>query len=341
MKLRLAQLLGKTGLAPALLAARRLGRSPWITVLGYHRAGPVGVATPYDDEVIDVTPEAFERQLVFLKRWCNVVDNAQMLAFAGGARLPPNPVHLTFDDGYLDNHDVVLPLLQRHGLTATFFVATSYVEDRRLFWWDRINFLVKTSRRELLELDYPRSTRLPLAPLPAQRAATIKVLTRVVKDHYGLDLERFLAHVAEAAEVNLSPEEERRRVDALLMTWEHVRALRRGGMDVQSHTSTHRVLQTLSPESLAHELEGSRKVLEGVLDEPVRSISYPVGKPIRTTPHIREAVRAAGYELGFSYCSGVNHARSFDPLDVRRVSTDSAESEADFRAMIAVPHLAT
>jgi peptidoglycan/xylan/chitin deacetylase (PgdA/CDA1 family) len=334
MKLRLAQLLGKTRLPRALLAMRRLGGSPWVTVLGYHRAGAVGAATEYDDGVVDVTPEAFERQVVFLKRWCNVVDNDQMLAFARGAKLPKNPVHITFDDGYLDNHDVVMPILQRHGIKATFFVATSYVEERRLFWWDRIAFLVKTSKKEVFDLDYPHPMRIP-------RAQAFKTLTRIVKDHYALDLERFLDRVAAAADVSLSREEERRRVDALLMTWDHVRALRRGGMDVQSHTSTHRVMQTLPPAALARELAGSKRKLEDVLGERVRSISYPVGKPIGKTPHIRDAVREAGYELGFTNCTGVNHAWSFDPLDARRVSTDAAESEADFHAMIAVPYLAT
>ena len=278
MKLQLAQILGRSGLVPALLALRRVGGSPWITVLGYHRAGEVGAETEYDDGVVDVSPEAFERQLVFLKRWCNVVDHDQMLAFVGGSRLPKNPVHLTFDDGYLDNHDVVLPLLQRHGLKATFFITTSYVEQRRLFWWDRINLLVKTSRKEILEIDYPSVMKLPLGPLPALRAAAIKTLMRVIKDHYALDLERFLEGVAIATGVELSRDEERRRVDELLMTWDHVRALRRAGMDVQSHTSTHRVLQTLPPAALAEELTSSKKMLEGVLDEPIRSISYPVDR---------------------------------------------------------------
>ena len=165
------------------------------------------------------------------------------------------------------------------------------------------------------------------------------MLTRIVKDHFGLDLERFLDHVAAAADVSISPEDERRRADELVMTWDHVRALRRGGMDVQSHTRTHRVLQTLSREHLADELAGSKKQLEDVLEERVRSVSYPVGKPIRSTPYIRDAVAAAGYDLGFSNCSGVNHAWRIDPLDARRVPADASQSDAAFAAMIAIPYL--
>ena len=339
MKRQVTKMLGRSGLAPALLALRRLATSPWVTVLSYHRAAEIGAETEYDGGVIDVTPAALEEHLVFLKRSCNVVDNDQMIAFLRGGKLPRNPVQLTFDDGYLDNHDVVLPMLQRHGLTATFFITTSYVDQRRLFWWDRINLLVKTSRKEVLEIAYPHTMRLPLGPEPTIRAAAIKALCRVVKDHYALDLERFLEQVATAADVNLTQEEERRRVDDLLMTWDHVRALRRAGMDVQSHTTTHRILQTLTREALAEELTSSKKTLESVLEEPVRCVSYPTGKPIRSTPHIRDAVRAAGYELGFSNCTGVNHSWKVDPFDVRRMSTDSAESVGDFGAMIAVPYL--
>ena len=36
-------------------------------------------------------------------------------------------VVLTFDDGYLDNHQVVLPILQEHGFGATIFLPTAYV----------------------------------------------------------------------------------------------------------------------------------------------------------------------------------------------------------------------
>lgn len=338
MKLQLARMLGRSGVAPALLALRKLTKSPWVTVLSYHRAAQLGAETEYDDGVVDVSPEAFERHLVFLRRWCNVVDNDAMLAFAKGKSLPENPVQITFDDGYLDNHHVVLPLLQRHGLQATFFITTSNVDQRRLFWWDRINLLVKTSRKESMEIDYPHGLKLPIGTA-ALRGAAIKTLLRVVKDHYALDLERFLEAIAAGADVNLTPEEERRRADDLLMTWDHVRALRRAGMNVQSHTSTHRVLGTLPRDALADELTSSRSRLEAVLEERVRSVSYPAGKPITSTPHIRDAVRDAGYELGFSNCSGVNHTWSFDPFDTRRMSADAAETEADFGAMLAVPYL--
>jgi peptidoglycan/xylan/chitin deacetylase (PgdA/CDA1 family) len=328
---------------PQLAMLLRRAASPWLTVLTYHRvaAPSAGGGAEWthglDDGVVDVTADQLDRQLRFVKRWFHPIGVGELFSFVhAGKALPPNPVLITFDDGYRDNHDIALPILARYGVPATFFVATDYVKRRRLFWWDRLALVIKRSPRNRLEVDYPEPLRLPLDDLSAKRGAIVR-LERIVKDHVGLDLERFIDGVEHAAAVSLGFEEERRLADENVMTWTHVAALRRAGMDVQSHTRTHRVLQTLDAEQLANELHGSRVELEAVLGERVRALSYPVGKSVRAAPHLRRAVRDAGYQLGFSNGTGVNRMCAFDPFDARRVSLDLAIGDAFFRAMLALP----
>jgi peptidoglycan/xylan/chitin deacetylase (PgdA/CDA1 family) len=337
---KLATALDRAGIPDVVHKLWARAVSPWIPVLTYHRAADPSEFAQFDDGVIDTTPEAFDRQMAYLAEHFDVVGIEDVLAFRRGERLPKNPVLVTFDDGYVDNHDVVLPILKRHGIKATFFIATSYLAERRLFWWDKINLLVKRSTRTTITLAYPGPETLTIGPDAAARRKGITRLLRIVKDRYAMDLPRFLDGLAEACGVSLPRDEERSIADAMLMTWDQVKALRTAGMDVQSHTSTHRVLQTVPEEELLSELGSAREVLEGVLGEPVRAISYPVGKPLRYTPHIRNAVRAAGYELGFSNGTGVNHRWDFDPLDARRISLDVSLSDAFFRAMMALPYLA-
>lgn len=325
---------------PQLLLSLRSSSSPWLTVLTYHRVAEPDAAGDLDEGVVDVTPEQLDRQLGYLRRWLDVVSLQDVLAWKRGSRgLPPNPVLVTFDDGYRDNHDVALPILRRHGVSATFFVAVDYVRERRLYWWDRVALIVKRSRRDILRIEYPETLELPLHGA-SSRAGAVRRVQRIVKDRRGLDLPRFLEELERAAGLSLDREEERRLAEETVMTWDHVLALRDAGMDVQSHTRSHRVLQTLDDEDLTRELRGSREELESVLGRPVRAVSYPVGKPLGDDERIKRAVRECGYELGFSNGTGSNRREAFDPFDARRISLDVSVADEMFRAMLALPWLA-
>jgi peptidoglycan/xylan/chitin deacetylase (PgdA/CDA1 family) len=326
----------RLGLPGAALTLRRAA-STWVTVLTYHRVALPDDPTVFDRGVVDVAPDQFARQLAFIKRWFHPIGIGDLRAFAAGrSSLPQNPLMVTFDDGYRDNHDVALPLLVRYGVRAVFFLATDYVARRRLYWWDRVSLVVMRSDRPRLEMTYPEPMALPLGTTAAKRTAIARI-QRIIKDRARVDLERLLVDLERAAGVTLSGSEERRLADATVMTWEHAVALRRAGMDVQSHTHTHRVLQTLDPRDLERELRVSRVALEEVVGAPVRAVSYPVGKPLGGAIRIRQAVREAGYDLGFSNATGVNRTRALDPLDVKRISLDMSIADPFFRSMLAVP----
>lgn len=332
-----AQLLDASGALDAVLRARAWSKTPCLTVLTYHRLHPNPSAQPFDDGVIDATPGEFDQQIAALRRDFSLVGVEELLAFMKGKPLPPNPAIVTFDDGYRECHDLALPILQKHGVKAVFFVATSYIEERRVFWWDRISYIVKNARAEAVQLRYPYHKVWDLRP----SARPLQQLLRFVKTEYALDVERFLEELGRAAGVPWDRELERRYADAVVMTWDQVRALRSAGMEIHSHTRTHRVLQTVPIRDLAGELQGAREDVEEQLNEPILGISYPVGRSISTQPMLRDAVADAGYELGFSNGSGVSWLwNGFDPLDVNRISVDVGMPMPYFRALCAIPSFA-
>jgi peptidoglycan/xylan/chitin deacetylase (PgdA/CDA1 family) len=335
---RLARVLDRAGVWNLLLWARSHGPSPFLTVLTYHRVGEPSGETRFDPAVIDATPTSFDAQVEFLARHFNIIGIDELLEFRRGKSLPKNPVLITFDDGYLDCYNVVLPILQRHGARATFFIPTHYIEKRRLFWWDRITFLVTQSEREEIQLTYPRTLRFALG---SRQGDAVRELLRLVKTEVELDLERFLSGVAAATGVDFDADREREWTDDLLMTWDQIEALGRAGMDIQSHTRTHRVLGTLSKKDLKEELEGSRRELEAHLDRPVKAIAYPVGYRVADSPAIEAALTAAGYELGFTNQTGVNVLGGrFKPLDIGRHAMEADMTDPLFRAVLAFPYLA-
>jgi len=92
------------------------------------------------DPTVTVSPGAFERQIVRLvqggervvpfERWVG--------AFRGEGGIPRRPVIITFDDGYLDTYTEAFPVLRRHRIPATLFIATDWVGRTGYLNWDHL-----------------------------------------------------------------------------------------------------------------------------------------------------------------------------------------------------------
>ncbi len=339
LRTRLISVLDGAGVLELAMAARKFVRLPYLPIVTYHRLGvPKQNAADLDETVVDATKEGFERQVELLMRRFTLLSIEDLrLHFLDRKPLPKNPALITFDDGYRECHDIALPVLQRAGGKAVFFISTDHIEDRKTFWWDRANYLVKRSKKTRIEIDYPAHI---VHDLSGDRTKVVQQILDVIKETYALDIERYLNTLSVALDVPWGPAEEKRITDEALMTWDQVRAMRRAGMDVESHTRTHRVLQTLPPEDLREELEGSRRILEAQLDEPVRAIAYPVSLSPGEHDTIFTAVRTAGYDLGFSTSQGLGPlGAKTNPLDIQRIWVDPNLSHSYFRAAVAVPHL--
>jgi peptidoglycan/xylan/chitin deacetylase (PgdA/CDA1 family) len=323
---------------------RRLIPMPTLSIVTYHHVADSAPGYKFDPDVADATPAQFRRQMETLARYATPIGMDELLAAVEGAPLPRNPVMVTFDDGYRSCHDVALPILQQVGVRATFFVSTSFITERRLYWWERIALMLSSARNARASIKYPVSIEIDRED-PAIRGRLLKL----VKNTLALDLERFLDELATALDVEWTPQLEARHADDLIMTWDQVRALLEAGMDVESHGRRHRVLQTLDAAALEDELTGSRMELEAQIGRPVRAIAYPVGRSIASEERIRRALSAAGYRVGLSNKSGVNRLwppilrgvlEPIDRFNVRRLSTDRSMSDAMYLTQVAVPSLA-
>ncbi|HEX8109581.1 MAG TPA: polysaccharide deacetylase family protein [Kofleriaceae bacterium] len=340
---RLVDILDRAGVLRRVMQLRRLSPLPIVGIFTFHHIHDAAGsdAYPYDPEVADATPEQFRRHLETLLRIGTPITMAELLRGLGGAALPPNPLMITFDDGYRSCHDVALPILQRLGIPATFFIATSFVAERRLYWWERIALTLHAARRPRAMITYPRPIEID-----ARDPGTRRMLDELIKRTWSLDVERFLDELCRALDVEWSPAIEAEHADRLIMTRAQVRALADAGMSVQSHTRNHRVLDTLDDAALRDELLGARLDLEAEIGRPVEAIAYPVGRPVQQ-PRIRAAIATAGYRVGFANAGGVNPlwpsvlrgAMAFDPFDLRRIATGSSMSEAMFLTQLAIPPL--
>lgn len=328
---RLAQALDLLGLLDRLLWLRgRLGIRA-LTVLTYHRVGQPEDAAGLNREVIEVDPAELEEQIAVVKTHCTLVSLADVRRFRDGRRIPPNPVLLTFDDGYADNHRLALPILRRAGVRATFFIPTAYPDAGRLFWWDKIALLFHRSFAETVELTYP--TRQTLHPRGDPDGATDRVCA-AIKTTPRVDLGRVWEDFERALGVAIPAEEERELSRRAIMGWSEIRALAAAGMDVQSHSHRHLVLNTLAPDEAERDLRRSSSILREAVDQPVHSVAYPVGYELQG--ELRRAPAGASFDLGFTNNTGLCSLRRFDPYNVPRLSMDVSKVGALYKLLLAL-----
>ena len=113
----------------AATADRVRGPRRGVVVLIYHR---VGAGSGLQ---VDLPVDLFAAQMEVLAGEGRVVtlDDALAALDAPSAPPGPDPVVITFDDGTADFADHAMPVLEQHGVPATLYVATSFVEDQQPF----------------------------------------------------------------------------------------------------------------------------------------------------------------------------------------------------------------
>ena len=88
----------------------------------------------------------FRRDLDFLRRSYRVVGYHDLEGARGSSNGKPLAV-ITFDDGLAACHDVIRPLLLEYGLPAIFFITTEFVDNRRLFYRQKVALCIESWTR--------------------------------------------------------------------------------------------------------------------------------------------------------------------------------------------------
>lgn len=281
------------GLKSLLGRASPEGPSARLSLLIFHRVHPV--IDPMLPTEVDAT--RFDRICRWLARWFNVLPLDQAMVLRRQGALPTRALSITFDDGYADNHDVALPILRAQGLTATFFIATSFLDGGRMFN-DTVVEAVRNARSERIDPAewFDDAEALPLVSLDDRRRAAASIIGRVKY----LPVQR-RQEVVDALARRLGAT----LPDGLMMRSAQVSSLYRAGMQIGAHTQTHPILRGVSREQVRAEIEGSRRVLEGLVDARVGLFAYPNGKPdVDFDAQAVDVVQSLGFDAAVTTVRG-------------------------------------
>ena len=300
-----------------------------LTILAGHCVEPSaggwegGAHLPADMKIAE---GELERIVAWMKRHYRMVTIgegvSELESGAGGQSL----VALSVDDGYRDNHDVLLPLLDRQGIGATVFLESRPLDERRVNWTHKLFWLLGRDG----ETDAAVGGFVAAYGRHAGQTDTFHAINQVVSEDRGrllYHVKRILKYDADFAERDAAIDaifaeeggDEASLCAALYMTWDHARALRDAGVELGGHTVNHPILARLTADEQRREIAGGREALRRELGIEPETFAYPFGRRWDFDDGARESVRSAGFHTAVTMHAGTNR-RGAEPTTFHRLA---------------------
>lgn len=306
----------------AILASRALRLiSPGASaaILMYHSVMPDPAAHADSLGGIIHSESEFRAQMELLARDYHPVSLDEVVDGLNGRKdLSSRSVVVTFDDGYTDNSEVAMPVLNRIGIAATFYVTVDSVEQRKLPWPSRLRFAFRKTKLRAWADSRGNSWHLDDSDF---RERAYLASCDDCCQFSGKVQEDFVCRIEEQLQAAVPGD-----LSSLIMSYDQIRSLVRHGHIVGSHTMTHPNMAYIPEQDAKSELAESKQHLERELNETIRHFSYPCPA---MTPHWNEKTvaqsRSVGYDSAVTTNGGLTQGGD-NPLSLKRIRpTKTAE----------------
>lgn len=273
----------------------------------YHRILRDDEADPFNFG-LGVCQQHFDQHLAFFQEHFHVCTILEGLAISQSGNWPDRPLlSITFDDGYLDNFDLALPLLKLHGCPATFFICTGAIADHRPFWWDLV--MASATRP-----DGPHWQSLREALNLAPEMDTGKELRKILASLWDQPHD----HTLSLIDIDHACNQGLDRLCPKRMQSQHIRALSDQAMEVAAHTHRHPNLTKESDEVIEYELVCSKDLVEEWTGREVLGFATPHGfvdDRVKALCSRHGMAYVASTDLGSNQPLAPNHLHRFGVAD--------------------------
>ncbi len=316
-------------------AVRRFEQRHHIVVVTYHRVGDAAQIHPEPVELAEATLPQFEAQMDWIGQHCNPITLEQTLQVANGKDDFPNrAVLVTFDDGYREDLERVLPSMRRNGIRPVVFLPTAFVGTNLRFWWDRVGVCVRATTRDHLVLPEAGTMNLPLGTEGQKVEAIERLLDRAA--HMRPDAK---AQLLAGLERELEVDDTTRADEPVVVGWGDVARLAED-MDFGAHTETHPMLSMLSADEARAEMAGSKAALEEKLKMPCHSFAIPYGDSAAYTQETLHVASQVGFSLVFTLEESLRNLRWQGSTAIMdRMTFDQTDGVSGMAAKITWPRI--
>ncbi len=265
-------------------------------------------------EIKGLAYDLFEKQLQFLKKNFTVVTMEDVIQTIDGKNeLPDKTLLLTFDDGYIDNFTVALPLLKKYGMQGSFFIPGKTFSENVLLDVNKVHFVLASAdnSKELVNDIYalldearknPEYSNLPSnVDLYAQYGianrfdgADVVFCKRILQTAISEKLRNEMSSKLFAKYVGLSESNFARE---LYMNPDQIQCMKDSGMFIGLHGYDHYWLGNLEPEQMKRDVDKALSVMSPFIDKNAWVMNYPYGSYNQS---VIDYIKSRGCVLGLT-----------------------------------------
>jgi len=277
-----------------------------------------------------LTRKHFAAQVEAFCRWYRVLTVQQALDEMNGSDKPKTrTVAITFDDGYQSVYTEAFPILKKHGVPATVFPLTDWIDGKMTLWWEATYHLIVGARltpdlvarmESIVGESFIDPAEGNLNQISVRKAINRKVegiLRQASDDCRNSQISQLQAL--------LSPHSNKTVPDHAPVTWDQIREMAAAGFEIGCHTRTHLNLGTASLEVAEGELRTSKSLLEDWCGKAVQGLAFPYGSHDGGYHHLEPMLRKLGFTYACTTFPGVNDSHT-GPFGLRRSTLPSTSS---------------
>jgi peptidoglycan/xylan/chitin deacetylase (PgdA/CDA1 family) len=233
----------------------------------------------------------FDKQIRFLKKYCNVISLQDFF----NEKFDPDLINvaLTFDDGYKNNLENALPILEKYQAPATFFITGMNTSDDNILWPDFLN-IASTLYSGDISLRGEKFRNMNGTYFSLENGKSLYEIIKKV--HVQYDYKREMMTALEDR-INFKENPLYDEYWKLMSDDDIIKCSKSPYIEIGSHGMLHQNLGNLPLTEAEDELRNSKAYLENLIQREVVSIGYPDGSYSRP---LLDSAEKMGYFYQFA-----------------------------------------
>lgn len=297
-------------------------------IVNHHYIRPV-----YDHlypSIYGILPQRLEEEIRYLKSIGQIINQNELLKSIDDNRTEQQKKRtlITFDDGLKEQMKYAVPVLQKHDVSAVFFISTANIECPHVLDVHKIHLVrsvIAPERMKNLLLEYLQTAKIDL---------NLDQVRQKAENHYKYDsgdvasikyilnfsMERKTSNDFINAlftdELKFDEEEEATK---LYMSRQDIIELARKGM-IGSHSHVHEPLGLMTKAEQLTNIQQSKKILEDLTGIEITGFSFPYGSKDACN-NTQELLSQHGYHYGITMERAINKELN-DPYYLARLDNN-------------------